>query len=287
MKKTLLLILLAFNLCFSQTGIEIRLVNASVGGMYPNTTPPYTLSNDTGLNLILQNHNAYTYNLRGGYPLPGLTNRIMYTECSNCNGTNFLNDLIAYNSVIESASYADYNYFSDAIYSRLTDGTIGVPTGLNSNNIITTNDAGLNQIFVNHNVYYYTQASTTTTNPDLLKTYIVVCNCDATLLRNDLNAYNTVINLTEYINPSYLLNSKNFNKKETIVYPNPFQSIITIDTDFAIKNYTVIDLIGKKIIETESKDELNTELAKLNLGTYLLQLQSEDNNIVTKKIIKN
>ena len=86
---------------------------------------------------------------------------------------------------------------------------------------------------------------------------------------------------------SLLDNSKNFNKKETIIYPNPFQSIITIETDLTIKNYTIIDLIGKKIIETESKDELNTELAKLNLGTYLLQLQSEDNNIVTKKIIKN
>ena len=171
MKKTLLLFLLAFNLCFSQTGIEIRLINESVGGMYPNTTPPYTLSNDTGLNLILQNHNAYTYNLRGGHPLPSLTNKIMYTECSNCNISNFLSDLTAYNTVIESASIANYNYFSDAIYSRLTNATIGIPAGVNSNNTITTNDVGLNQIFVNHNVYYYTQAFTTTSNPNLLKTY--------------------------------------------------------------------------------------------------------------------
>ena len=287
MKKTLLLLLLVFNFCFSQTGIEIRLVNESVGGMYPNTTPPYTLSNDLGINLILQNHNAYTYNLRGGHPLPILTNRIMYTECSNCNGTNFLNDLIAYNSVIESASFADYNYFSDAVYSKLVDLSIGTPTGVNPNNIITTNDNGLNQIFINHNVIHYQQVSPSSSSPEILKIYAIACNCDAALLRNDLDAYSSVINYTEPIPAGYLLNSKNFNKKETIIYPNPFQSIITIETDLTIKNYTIIDLIGKKIIETESKDELNTELAKLNLGTYLLQLQSEDNNIVTKKIIKN
>ena len=286
MKKTLLLLLLGFNFCFSQIGIEIRLVDENVGGIQINSTPPYTLSNDTGLNIILQTYGAYMYNLRGGHPLPSLNNKIMYTECSSSNISDLLNALIAYNSVIESASFANYDYFSDAIYSKLIDGTIGIPTGLNTNNIITTNDVGLNQIFVNHNVYYYTQAYTTTTNPELLKTYYVVCICDATLLRNDLEAYNTVINSTEYINPGYLLNYQTFGKKDVKIHPNPFKDAITIETDLTLKNYIVIDFLGKKIIETESNEIFNSEISKLNSGTYLLLLNSKEGNLITKKIVK-
>lgn len=287
--KKILLLLLVTNFCFSQDAIEIRLVSANVGGVdtYSNF-PSYVQSTDAAMNTILQNNNVSNYEYKEGHPIAIYNQRIIQIVGNPNNYANLLIDLLAYNTVVESAQYTNlYGGFSDAAYSKLVDLNIGVPTGVNSNNIITTNDTGLNQIFINHNVLFYQQILPSSTNPEILKTYAIACNCNAQLLRNDLENYNSVIDYTYEFPANYLLSTEYFNKKDIQIYPNPFEDTITIDTYLTIKNYSVFDLIGKKIIETESKDELNTELAKLNLGTYLLQLQSEDNNIVTKKIIKN
>jgi len=285
--KKILLLLLVTNFCFAQNAIEIRLVSANIGGVDMTTMPNWIQSTDVAMNTILQNNNVYNYEYKEGHPLAIYNQRIIQVIGNPNNYANLLNDLLAYNTVVESAQYTtQYGGFSDAAYSKLVNLNVGIPLGVNSNNIINTNDTGLNQIFLTHNVIYYQQVSPSSTNPEILKTYAIACNCNSQLLRNDLNAYNTVINSTEPFPAAYLLGSKNFISKNTNIYPNPFQDKITIETDLTIKNYSVIDLIGKKIIETDSKEILNTELVKLNTGTYLLQLQSEDNTIITKKLIK-
>lgn len=288
MKKSIFLFLLVFNFCFSQTGIEIRLIDASIGSVDYSTFPLYIQSNDTNLNIILQNHNVNTYEPRGGHPIPSYNERIIRVACGTCNYSDLLNDLSAYNTVIESAQMISASgEFSDAAYSKLVDISIGIPTGTNSNNIITTNDNGLNQIFINHSVIYYQQTYPSSSNLESLKVYSLACNCNVQLLRNDLDNYNTVIESTEPMMGGLMLSTAKFINTNFKVYPNPFQDAITIETDLTIKNYIVFDLIGKKIIDTASNENLNSELSKLNSGTYLLKLQSEDNIELTKKIIKN
>jgi hypothetical protein len=289
MKKTLLLFLLGFNFCFSQDAIEIRLVNSNIGAVdLYSTFPIYSQSTDNNMNTILQNHNVINYEYKNGHPIASFEERIIQIICGTCNYTNLLNDLLAYNTVVESGQFTNqYGAFSDAAFSKLVDVSIGIPTGINSNNIITTNDIGLNQIFINHNVIHYQQVSSNSTNPEVLKIYTIACNCNANLLRNDLDAYSNVINYTEPMPASYLLNSQHFNKKDIKIYPNPFKDAITIETDLTINNYIVFDLIGKKIIETKTAEILNSELKKLNSGTYLLQLQTEDGSLLSKKLIKN
>jgi hypothetical protein len=287
MKKILLLILLS-NFCFSQTSIEIRLVNANVGGVntYSNF-PSYTQSTDPNMNIILQNNNVYNYEYKEGHPITSLAVRIIQITGNPNNYTNLMNDLLAYSTVVESAQYTSTGGgFSDAAFIKLVNLNVGTPTGVNSNNIITTNDIGLNQIFINHNVIHYEQLSPNSSNSEILKLYTVACNCNATLLRIDLDTYNTIIYNTEPMPASYLLNSENFNKKNTQIYPNPFQDKITIETDFIIKRYSVYDVMGKKIVETNSNDNLNIQLAELNSGVYLLQLQADDNSIISKKLLK-
>lgn len=279
MKKVLLLLLVT-NFCLSQGGVEIKLVNPSIGTPINDGSNPLDLtypnsSNDPGLNTILQAHNFNFYRQKAGYPI---TNELVVAvDCANCNYNDLKNDLLAYSSVVQKAVVYPVDSFSDVLEVHLINQNNGIPTGINSN-IITTNDTGLNQIFITHNVYYY----------DLYYAgnYALVCDCNLTNLQNDLNNYNTIIQSANIYFTAYLSNS-NFKQIETNIYPNPFHDKITIETDFAIKKYNVFDLIGKKIIEVESNDKLNSELTKLNSGTYLLQLQSEDNLIITKKIIKN
>ncbi|WP_339835590.1 T9SS type A sorting domain-containing protein [uncultured Flavobacterium sp.] len=284
MKKIILLLLMT-NFCLAQGGIQVVLLNYNIG-VPISSNNNIIITNDNNLNIIFNNHNVNTFFSKGGYPMPNLALNVYHLECINCNYTNLKNDLISYNTVIQKAQFDTVNYFSDALLTTLTSNTIGIPTGVNANNIIVTNDNGLNLIFTTHNVKYYSQTYPSSTNSNSLKVYSIVCDCDANLLKIDLDNYNTIYDNVEFFGAVYLSNPI-FKQIETNIYPNPFQDKITIETDLTIEKYSVFDLIGKKIIETETNDELNTELAKLNTGTYLLQLQQEDNNIVSKKIIKN
>lgn len=286
MKKILALIFFS-NFCFSQNAIEIRLIDAGIGGVDYSTFPVYIQSTDANMNVILQNHNVNTYEYRGGHPIASFNNRIIQVICGTCNYSNLLNDLLAYNTVVENAQIITaYSPFNDAAYSKLVDVSIGIPTGVNSNNIITTNDNGLNQIFINHSVIYYQQAYPSSSNSESLKVYSIACNCNVQLLQNDLENYSTVIDYTEPMPAGLLLNVTKYFNTNFKIYPNPFQDTISIETDLTIKNYIVFDLTGKKIVETELSEILNTELAKLNSGTYLLQLQLEDTSRITKKLVK-
>lgn len=287
MKKIILLVLVT-HFCFAQDAIEIRLVNANVGGVDYSSSLTGTHSTDNAMNLILQNHNVVAYEGKFGHPLASLNNRIIQIACNNCDNNNLLNDLLNYNTVVESGLITNlYAGFSDAAQLKLMNGAVGIPTGVNSNNIITTNDIGLNQIFTNYNVILYEQAYPIAINPELLKYYVLACICNAQQLRNDLEAYNTVIEATDPVSAAYLLNTNDFSKQEINIHPNPFHDAVTIESEIPIEKYSLYDVLGKKIIETESIETLNTEIAKLNSGTYLLQLQLEDHTSITKKLLKN
>lgn len=146
MKKIIIFIFIT-NFSFAQTGIEIRLVDYNIGRPISNN-----LSNDVGLNLILEKYGTILYESKGPHPL--YDTLIFQIDCTSLNLNEFVADLQSYSSVVAYVHLADKNLFSDVLRTHIMDVNIGTPTGSNDN-IITTNDPGLNQIFQNLNVYYY------------------------------------------------------------------------------------------------------------------------------------
>ncbi len=67
------------------------------------------------------------------------------------------------------------------------------------------------------------------------------------------------------------------------IYPNPFGDIIHIDSPTAIKNITLNDIAGKIIIQSSDK-KINT--SNLNAGIYILKINMENGDCITRKIIK-
>ncbi|KGL63904.1 T9SS type A sorting domain-containing protein [Polaribacter sp. Hel1_85] len=83
--------------------------------------------------------------------------------------------------------------------------------------------------------------------------------------------------------PTANVNDFNFVKFE--VYPNPTISVINIDDrNFSLKKVEIYNLIGKKVL-TSTKNKLN--IKNLINGIYLLKVEDDKGNIVTKRIIKN
>lgn len=285
--KKIILFLLFSTFTMAQSTVEIRIVNETIGApLFNYTVNQTTESNDAGLNSILQNHNVFSYIPKGNHPYPSYVNRIMEAQCNNCNLNQLALDLQSYSTVVASAQVSTYGYFSDALRLQLLNSANGTPTGIN-NGIIVTNDAALNQIFQDYNVYYYTQSfPNASIGSSLLRVFDLVCNCDNTQLKTALDNYNALIEDTEYFGSAYLLGNSQFDLSKTTIYPNPFQDTFNVNATEGISNYTVLDISGKQIINTNRKSELDNQSRNLNSGVYVLKLQFENGQHANYKLVK-
>lgn len=71
--------------------------------------------------------------------------------------------------------------------------------------------------------------------------------------------------------------------KQITLYPNPTSSNIIIQTDLETKNIVVLDLQGKKLLESTSKQ---VDLSRLSSGIYLIKVELPNNENWTSKVIK-
>jgi hypothetical protein len=105
---------------------------------------------------------------------------------------------------------------------------------------------------------------------------------------DDLKIYNYVLTDAEvtnlYTNNSLTSENFNANNLEVGLYPNPVNDILNIDTKEEILSVEIFALQGQKVM---SSKENKINVAELPTGIYLVRIQDINNNIATKKIIKN
>ncbi len=285
MKKILLLLLLSNFVMAQQPDVEIRLVNSNVGSSIiynQNQVNEYSASNDSGLNAILNSYSVRSYIIKGGHPYQPYSGRII--SIAGVFPQQFVNDLLAYTSVVESVRISDKSYFSDALNLKLVNLNIGTPIGYNGN-IVVTNNTSLNQIFQNNNVFYFAQLFPTSTSNVNLRSYTAVCNCNANSLKADLNNLISVIESTDNVGAAYLSNNQ-FEKSKTTISPNPFLNVFSIETEEVISKYIIFDSTGKQIVSTSNKYELDNQVSKLQTGFYILNLNFENGKASNYKLVK-
>lgn len=293
--KKILLFLFVCNLSSAQyQTIQIKLVDENIGSVnyYPGQLGSSgSNSNDAGLNQILSNYNVIEYYDGLGRPYINSQDYYKYKmiDCLNCTISQLISDLSAYSNVIEKVnSSPEQQTFSDIISFKLTDPTIGIATGI-SNNIVTTNSPILNQLFQTYNVYHYENFSS---NSSGAWYYSLFCDCNIgdlknALLNNNLMQPNTQSSTNYYFTGViHLLNNSNFNSEKTSIFPNPFSNNFNINTAELITNYSLVDISGKQLIITTSKNELDTISSQLNSGIYFLNIQYINGKIENFKLVK-
>ena len=91
---------------------------------------------------------------------------------------------------------------------------------------------------------------------------------------------------TTFVNP---LSNENFLLNEITIYPNPTNNILNINygtSAVEIKSVQIHDLLGKIVYQSQSKVE-TIDLSNFKSGIYLLDITTESNGKITKKLIKN
>ena len=81
-----------------------------------------------------------------------------------------------------------------------------------------------------------------------------------------------------------LVNEVVLSDENLSIYPNPSNDRVTISATSSLKSATIIDLMGNEVLKTQSK---TIDVSNLSIGIYMLNVQFENNQIVSKKLIKN
>nr|WP_321230336.1 T9SS type A sorting domain-containing protein [uncultured Psychroserpens sp.] len=280
----LLVCLFCFNAFAQDYQFQIELVDSNVGRNTSNPPISYTNeSNDVGLNQIFQNNNVFYYTQVYGFISEELIGKMGVISCSNCDPNILVQQLLAYNTVIKYAINLNGDtsgYFYNSLRLNLLSATNGSYQSID-NGLVVTNNSDLNQIFSNHNVRFYNDIGTATNTYKEL-----ICDCNAQLLKQELDNLTAVIDFTENINYVELLSTEDVRFNVTEVYPNPFKNKVTLKTNNELRAIEIYDILGKSILKTESKSVFESRAVSLKTGVYILRLTNVDGKIITKKLIK-
>jgi hypothetical protein len=103
---------------------------------------------------------------------------------------------------------------------------------------------------------------------------------------NDDNLVDIVITSTEENKIAWyengVLGINDNNKQTAILYPNPTNGILQINTHQEISFIEIYNLVGQKVLETKSE----IDISNLVSGVYFVIINNEDGYSETYKIIK-
>ncbi|MBF8151482.1 T9SS type A sorting domain-containing protein [Winogradskyella sp. F6397] len=279
---------------FSQnTNIQLELVNPSIG--QPSTTDYFaTVSNDDDLNAILSSYNVTAYQVLYPevhsdlfYDDTSSISRFIDVVCQDCDIAQLIIDVTAHSDVVKYAT-ADAEsdlIINNALTFNLVDNSIGEAIGVNDMNIIETNDEGLNQIFSDYNVRGYEPVENPYNN--FWGNESIICDCDAALLKQELESYSTVISEVYEVSGGMLLSLDDVTELVVSIYPNPFKSKVSVEIKQPLKHIMFYDVLGKQIFKSSSILDLENFSSTLKSGVYLLKLLTTEGKSLTKKLIKS
>ena len=85
--------------------------------------------------------------------------------------------------------------------------------------------------------------------------------------------------------PGCTLSTNEFVKNNDVkVFPNPFTNNLQIESEVLFETMSLYDVLGKQIVSQKFSKELNT--CNLAQGMYFLRLETEEGEVVMKKVVK-
>ncbi|NLE04513.1 MAG: T9SS type A sorting domain-containing protein, partial [Crenarchaeota archaeon] len=117
---------------------------------------------------------------------------------------------------------------------------------------------------------------------DCIHTYTTPGTYTVTLrVKGDDYLWDTLVK-KDYIKVTTGINSIKENQRENIyLYPNPCSSILSIKTDHAFQNYSIIDIIGKEYVKDQPFQNA-IDVSYLPKGVYYIILQNKKKRISGK-----
>lgn len=196
-----------------------------------------------------------------------------------------------HNTTINNSIFYDNEGASNATTLAVSQGHTALPTQTLVNNSIDednfsnltllTNTSNANPMFTSATDFTLQTGSPAIDSGDNSK---IPAGINTDLLGND-RIFNTTVDMGVYEFGSTTLSNQEFqiNKSELKLYPNPTSSIINIKTEKEIKSIEIYSVLGNKIL-TSNQNSIN--VSNLQNGMYLINVNTIDGAIITKRFIK-
>lgn len=81
------------------------------------------------------------------------------------------------------------------------------------------------------------------------------------------------------------ITEENVNDQTFSVYPNPFNDMLSVESNLGIKKVVIVNALGSTVY-TEAQPQNSISLEHLSSGVYFLTIEDESGRIIVKKIIK-
>lgn len=221
------------------------------------------------------------------FPSLELSNRTHIIECDGCDTSALTQDLLGYTEDVEAVyPIISENFYNGLlIYVLASDIVVPNTSSTSGNGTVITSDIGVNQIFENHNVYQSNELG----DSDGIwpGVYGIGCDCNATLLRDELIAYEGISIGVEFVNIYNVLSNYEFTFPKVSIHPNPFKDKISLEINKPIESIEIYDILGKSIYKSNSVSEIENYSSTLKSGVYLLKIMTKNGEAVTKKLVKS
>ncbi len=108
---------------------------------------------------------------------------------------------------------------------------------------------------------------------------------------DEVYVYNRVLSQPEILATMYrttlpaVLSNSNFELKEISLYPNPTNSIFTVEVpNDTVKTISVVDIMGKVIVNS---NVATVDVSSLASGVYIVKVETTSGKVGTQKLVKN
>ena len=204
--------------------------------------------------------------------------------------------LIRFNN--DGTKDATFDFVSQAqtVYdmSLLSDGKIFVCGDYNYNGIVQRGLYRLNSDASFDNSFLLGDTSTASLAFPNFKPTRLAIKTDGTLLvaGKFRNYFNYASSGLVGIRGNAILSNQNFeifNKNDISLFPNPVDNILNFLTSdsISVSQIIIYDLMGKQINNYNSIINNSIDINNLSKGIYLVKIITSNNDVITKKIIKN
>ena len=78
----------------------------------------------------------------------------------------------------------------------------------------------------------------------------------------------------------------NWSQLSVQIFPNPAGDYINVISSAAIAKISIADVTGRVLIQVENNSTTQLDISKLSTGVYFLNLQMENGELTSYKIIK-
>ena len=159
--------------------------------------------------------------------------------------------------------------------------TLDLSDNMNLTVLKCNNNANLNYINLKNenNVNFNISSSSFENLPNLQNVCVDAINTNLTDFITNQTGHSV-----NYSDICSSLSIDSFATSEFLIFPNPIQETLTIQSNLEISKIEIYDCIGKLILKEKGIEKIN--LSNLKQGIYLLKIFGENGKIETNKILK-